>query len=88
LGVRPLSESPQRSLGKSVHLNRPGKKQISGFGLLPIAVIKIELGKTNAKSPMTNITSTKIYRSVENLCPAFGKVHPFHRNVFLQQFHV
>jgi len=27
-------------LGKSVHLNRPGKKHISGFGLPPIAVTK------------------------------------------------
>jgi len=34
---RLLSELPQRSLGKSVHL---GKKQNSGFGLPPIAVIK------------------------------------------------
>jgi len=27
-------------LGKSVHLNRPGKKHNSGFGLPPIAVTK------------------------------------------------
>jgi len=38
---RPLSESPQRCLGKSVHLNCPGKKQNSGFGLPPIVVTKI-----------------------------------------------
>jgi len=25
-------------LGKSVHPNRPGKKQISDFGLLPIVI--------------------------------------------------
>ena len=34
----PLSESPKRFLGKSVHLNLPSKKQISGFGLPPIVV--------------------------------------------------
>jgi len=28
-------------LGKSVHLNRPGKKRNSGLGLPPIAVTKI-----------------------------------------------
>jgi len=39
---RPLSKSPQRSLGKSVHLNRAGKKQISGFGLPPNDVDEIE----------------------------------------------
>jgi len=32
---------PQRSLGKSVHLNCPGMKHNSGFGLPPIAVTKI-----------------------------------------------
>jgi len=32
---------PERPLGKSVHLNCPGKKHNSGFGLPPIAVIKI-----------------------------------------------
>jgi len=32
---RPLSESPYRSLGKSVHLDRPGKKQ--KFRLRPAA---------------------------------------------------
>jgi len=37
-----LSELPQRSLGMSTHLNRPGKKQISGFSLLPTAVTKIK----------------------------------------------
>jgi len=26
----PLSELPQRSLGKNIHHNRPSKKQISG----------------------------------------------------------
>jgi len=36
---------PQRSLGKNVHLNRPGKKQKSGFGLHPIAVTNIILKK-------------------------------------------
>jgi len=30
-------------VGKSVRLKRPGKKQISGFGLPPIAVTTIEL---------------------------------------------
>jgi len=38
---------PQRSLGKNVHLNRPGKKQKSGFGLHPIAVTNIILKKTH-----------------------------------------
>jgi len=33
----PLSELPSRSLVKSVHLNRPGKKHNSGSGLPPIA---------------------------------------------------
>jgi len=33
---------PWRSLGKSVHLNRPGKKHNSDFGLPPIAVTKIK----------------------------------------------
>jgi len=37
---QPLNELPYRSLGKSVHLNRPGKKHNSGFGLPPIAVTK------------------------------------------------
>jgi len=32
-------------LGKSVHLNRPGKKHNSGFGLSPTAVTKIKLKK-------------------------------------------
>jgi len=32
---------PWRSLGKSGHLNRPGKKHNSGLGLLPIAVAKV-----------------------------------------------
>jgi len=32
-------------LGKSVHLNRPGKKHNSGFGLLPTAVTKIKKKK-------------------------------------------
>jgi len=41
LDPRPLNELPQRSLGKSVHLNYPSKKHNSGFGLPPIAVIKI-----------------------------------------------
>jgi len=40
-----MSELPSRSLGKSVHPNRPGKKRSSGFGLPPIAVTKIN--KTN-----------------------------------------
>jgi len=35
---RPLSDSPQRSLGKSVHFNRPDKKHYSGFGLAPNVV--------------------------------------------------
>jgi len=30
------------------HLNRPGKKQISGFGLPPIAVIKIKYKRSVA----------------------------------------
>jgi len=30
-------------LGKSVRLNRPGKKHNSGFGLPPIAVTKIKV---------------------------------------------
>jgi len=37
---QPLSELPQRSMRKSVHLNRPGKKHNSGFDLPPIAKIK------------------------------------------------
>jgi len=32
-------------LGKSVHLNRPGKKHNSGLGLPPIAVAKINKKK-------------------------------------------
>jgi len=48
-----VSELPQRSLGKSVHLNRPGKKHNSGLGLPPIAVAKINKKKLTAK----NITS-------------------------------
>ena len=47
---QPLSELPWRSLGTSVHINRPGKKHISGFGLPPIAVTKInnkKKGKIN-----------------------------------------
>jgi len=46
LGVpQPLSELPYRSFGKSVHLNRPGKKHNSGFGLPPIAVTKNKIKK-------------------------------------------
>jgi len=30
-------------LGKGVHLNRPDKMQISGFGLPPIAATKIKI---------------------------------------------
>jgi len=33
---------PQRCLGKSVHLNRPGKKHNSGFGLPPIAAVNFK----------------------------------------------
>jgi len=33
-----LSESPQRSLGKSAHRNRPDKTHYSGFGLPPVVV--------------------------------------------------
>jgi len=40
-----ISELPQHSLGKSVHLNRPGKKHNSGLGLPPIAVAKINKKK-------------------------------------------
>jgi len=35
---RPLSELPWNSLGKSVHLNHPDKKQISNFLLSPVVV--------------------------------------------------
>jgi len=45
LDPRSLSESPVRSLGKSVDLNRPGKKQISCFGLPPIAVTQNQMKK-------------------------------------------
>jgi len=41
----PLSESLQRFLGNSVHLNRPGKKQISGLGLPLISVTENEIKK-------------------------------------------
>jgi len=41
---QPLRELPYRSLGKSVHLNRPGKKHNSGFGLSPFAVAKKNSG--------------------------------------------
>ena len=41
---QPLGEL-LRFLGKSVHLNRPGKKHNSGFGLPPIAVTKINKKK-------------------------------------------
>jgi len=34
---QPLSIGPQRSLGKSINLNRSGKTQISDFSLPPIA---------------------------------------------------
>jgi len=40
LDPQSLSELPQHSLGKSGHLNRPGKKRNSGFGLPSIAVTK------------------------------------------------
>jgi len=47
---RPLSESQWRSLDKSVHLNRPGKKQISGFGLPPnVALTNINNNKENLR---------------------------------------
>jgi len=42
---QPLSESPLHSLGKSVRLNHPGKKQTSGIGLPPTAVTKTKLKK-------------------------------------------
>jgi len=38
-------------LGKSFHPNRPGKKQISGFGLPPIAVTKNQLDKKKCITP-------------------------------------
>jgi len=37
-------------LGKSVHLNRPGKKHNSGFGLLPTALTKIKKKKKKHRS--------------------------------------
>jgi len=49
LDPQPLSELPY--LGKSVHLNRPGQKHNSGFGLPPIAVTKIY--KKTEKCPIT-----------------------------------
>jgi len=51
-----LSELPQRSLGKSVHLNRPGKKHNSGFGLPPIAINK----KMNKKTTKTQRYDTNV----------------------------
>jgi len=42
---RPLSESPQRSTGKSVHVSRLGKNHISGFGLPPTVVTKNQIKK-------------------------------------------
>jgi len=49
--TQPLSELPYHSLGKSVHLNRPGKKHNSGFGLPPIAVTKkIKISTQTQKS--------------------------------------
>jgi len=39
--AQPMSELPLRSLGKGVHRNYPGKKRISGVGLLLVAVTKI-----------------------------------------------
>jgi len=44
---QPLSELPYSFLGKSVHLNLPGKKHNTGFGLPPIAVPKIYKKKKN-----------------------------------------
>ena len=46
---QPLSELPLRSLGKSVHLNRPGKKHNPGLGLPPTAVTKIKKKKKIVK---------------------------------------
>jgi len=34
-------------LGKSLHLNRPGKEQISDFSLLPVAVTQIKKALRN-----------------------------------------
>jgi len=39
---QPLSELPQRSLGKSVHLNCPGKKHNAGFGLPSNAAVNFK----------------------------------------------
>jgi len=57
---RPLSESPQCFLGKSAHPNRTGEKQISGFGLRPIAVTKIK------KSTNTSHISSRLSQEIRN----------------------
>jgi len=44
-------------LGKSVHLNRPGKKHNSGFGLPPIAVTKINNNKKAISRVFNELTT-------------------------------
>jgi len=67
----PLSESPVRSLGMSVHLNYPGKKHISGVGLPLIAVTKIIYSKTycrfHKKLPAQKASSPFFASLKENL---------------------
>jgi len=41
-------------LGKSVHLNHPGRKPISDFGLLPIAIPKIKVSVSVYLGTTTN----------------------------------
>jgi len=60
---QPLSELPWRSLGMSAHLNRPGKKHNSGFGLPPIAVTKVNKKKTVID--FSNWQPTKLQKSLK-----------------------
>jgi len=58
---RPLRELPWRSSGKSVHLNRPCRGQISGFGLPLTAVTKNQIENSDRLKVM--FANTTIFGS-------------------------
>jgi len=63
---------PWRSLGKSVHLNRPGKKHNSGLDLPPIAVTKVNKKRKNtiqlpgSDGPNRHIATQHMPNSIKN----------------------
>jgi len=68
---QPLTESPWCSICKSVHLNHPDNKQISGFGLPPIVktglkyershCLKIIFGLLSSSLPLNGVNKAMIF---------------------------